>query len=65
MGKWVTQVLPAEKVVPEIYAAWRPLVRDSMLFMVSRLSAARLAPKLVEQFELPPETPPEERVPDW
>ena len=62
LGRWVIQVLPAEKVVPENYAAWRPLVRDSMLFMVSRLSAARLAPKLVEQFELPPETPPEDRL---
>jgi ubiquinone biosynthesis protein len=33
-----------------------------MLFMISRLSAARLAPKIVEQFELPPDTLPEERL---
>jgi ubiquinone biosynthesis protein len=62
LGQWVIQLLPAEQVVPEIYAAWRPLVRDSMLFMISRLSAARLAPKIVEQFELPPDTSPEERL---
>lgn len=55
-------MLPAESIVPEIYAAWRPLVRDAMLFMVSRLSAPRLAPKLVEQIELPADTPPGKRL---
>ena len=49
-------------MVPEVYAAWRPLVRDAMLFMISHLSAARLAPKLVEQIELPPDTTPEARL---
>jgi len=62
LGNWVIHFLPAEAVVPEVYAAWRPLVRDSMLFMIRRLSAARLAPKVVEQLELPPETTPEERL---
>src|SRR5271167_4059330 len=62
LGNWVIRLLPAETVVPEIYAAWRPLVRDAMLFMISHLSAARLAPKLVEQLELPPETTPEARL---
>jgi ubiquinone biosynthesis protein len=62
LGSWVVRLLPAETVVPEIYAAWRPLVRDAMLFMIAHLSAARLAPKLVEQIELPPETPPEARL---
>src|ERR1039458_9414136 len=62
LGSWVIQLLPAEALGPEIYAAWRPLVRDAMLFMISRLSAARLAPKLVEQIELPPETTPEVRL---
>ena len=61
-GHWVIRMLPAETVVPEIYAEWRPLVRDAMLFMISHLSAARLAPKLVEQMELPPETTPEARL---
>src|ERR1039458_7313975 len=62
LAAWVIQLLPAEALVPEIYAAWRPLVRDAMLFMISHLSAARLAPKLVEQIELPPETTPEVRL---
>ncbi|MGC9950677.1 MAG: AarF/UbiB family protein [Bryobacteraceae bacterium] len=62
LGSWVVRLLPAETVVPEIYAAWRPLVRDAMLFMIAHLSAARLAPKLVEQIELPPDTPPEARL---
>jgi hypothetical protein len=62
LGSWVIRLLPAETVVPEIYAAWRPLVRDAMLFMISHLSAARLAPKLVEQIDLPPETTPEARL---
>ncbi len=62
MARWVVEILPAEMVVPEIYADWRPLVRDAMQFMVSRLSSARLAPKLVEQIELPPDTPPAARL---
>lgn len=62
LGSWVIRILPAEEVVPEIYAAWRTLVRDAMLFMITHLPAARLAPKLVEQFDLPRETPPETRL---
>jgi len=62
LGSWVIRLLPAEAIVPEIYAAWRPLVRDAMLFMISHLSAARLAPKLVEQIELPLDTTPEARL---
>ena len=62
LGRWVVATLPAETVVPEIYAAWRPLVRDSMIFMITHLSAARLAPKLVEQAELPHSTTPEQRL---
>jgi ubiquinone biosynthesis protein len=38
------------------------LVRETMLFVVSRLSAARLAPKVVEQTELAADTPPEVRL---
>ena len=58
MAHWVTEVLPAESVVPEIYALWRPLVTDAMRFMVMRLSTARLAPKLVEQIECRPKRRP-------
>ena len=52
IGRWVIQRLPAEDLVPDEYAHWRPLVQDAMLFVFLHLSAERLAPKLVEQFEL-------------
>jgi len=57
VGRWVIQHLPAEELVPDKYAHWRPLVQDAMLFMFLHLSIERLAPKLVEQIELPSNTP--------
>ena len=57
IGRWVIQRLPAEDLVPDRYAQWRPLVQDAMLFMFLHLSIERLAPKLVEQMELPSNTP--------
>jgi ubiquinone biosynthesis protein len=62
MSRWVLQFVPVEALVPELYAQWRPLVRDAMFFMMSRLSAKRLAPKLVEQIDLPADTKPEQRL---
>ncbi|MBZ5599396.1 MAG: hypothetical protein LAO03_21405 [Acidobacteriia bacterium] len=62
MGQWVVQFLPVERLVPKLYAKWRPVVRDAMLFMLSHLSTARLAPKLVEQMDLPSGTSPEARL---
>jgi ubiquinone biosynthesis protein len=62
LGKWTVRVVPVELLVPEVYRQWRPLVREAMLFVVSSLSTARLAPKVVEQMELAPDTPPEERL---
>ncbi len=62
LGEWVVRLAPVERMVPESYEAWRPLVRDAMIFVVTRLSAARLAPKMVEQIELPPDTTPETRL---
>jgi len=62
IGRWISHLLPAEALVPEIYTQWRPLVRDAMMFVVSRLSNARLAPKLVEQADLPSNTSPERRL---
>jgi ubiquinone biosynthesis protein len=59
---WILQFLPVEALVPDMYALWRPLVRDSMRFMLTHLSSSRLAPKLVEQIELPPDTEPEVRL---
>jgi ubiquinone biosynthesis protein len=62
LGAWVEQILPADYLVPEAYRKWRPLVRDAIVFTVSRLSDERLAPKIVEQIALPPGTPPEHRL---
>ncbi len=55
-------MVPVEELVPEAYRHWRPLVRDAMEFVVSRLAPARLAPKVVEQIEAPPDVPTELRL---
>src|SRR5581483_4636551 len=62
MAGWVLQFLPVDRLVPEMYAHWRPLVREAMRFILSHLSTRRLAPKLVEQVEIPYETRPEVRL---
>jgi ubiquinone biosynthesis protein len=62
MAHWNISFLPVEKLVPDSYTAWRPVVQDAMLFVATNLSNARLAPKLIEQFDLPTNTPPEERL---
>jgi len=63
MARWIVdEIVPVERLVPEPYLKWRPPVRDAMMFVVARLSAARLAPKLLEQIELPRTTPPEVRL---
>lgn len=63
MARWIVEeIVPVERLVPESYLKWRPPVRDSMMFVVSRLSPARLAPKLLEQLELPEKTSAERRL---
>ncbi len=63
MAAWIVDgIVPVSRLVPEAYVKWRPPVRDAMMFVVARLSAARLAPKLLEQFELPENTPAEKRL---
>ncbi len=63
MAQWIVdEIVPVDRLVPEAYRNWRSPVRDSMMFVVSRLSPERLAPKLVEQLELPAETTPEQRL---
>ena len=63
MGRWIVEhLIPVESLVPDAYAPWRPPVRDAMLYVVEHLSADRLAPKLVEQLELPAGTRPEQRL---
>ncbi len=60
LGHWVAETLAV--LVPAASANWRALVQDSMQFVVKHLSTERLAPKLVEQLELPPHTAPERRL---
>ena len=62
LGKWTIRMVPVELLVPKVHQDWRPLVRESILFVVSKLSAPRLAPKIVEQMGLPPGTSPEVRL---
>jgi ubiquinone biosynthesis protein len=62
LGQWTIRMVPVELLVPEVHREWRPLVREAILFVVSKLSAARLAPKIVEQMGLPPDTPPGMRL---
>lgn len=62
IGKSIVHSLQVEYLVPEVYAEWRPLVRDAMFFMAAHLSAERLAPKVIEQIHLPAKTPPEARL---
>jgi ubiquinone biosynthesis protein len=63
MARWIVdEIVPVERLVPKAYVKWRPPVRDAMMFVVARLSPARLAPKLLEQLELPPKTSAEVRL---
>ena len=63
MARWIVdEIVPVHALVPEAYKNWRPPVRDAMMFVVTRLSPHRLAPKILEQIELPPKTPPEVRL---
>lgn len=63
MAQWIVdEIVPVERLVPAAYVKWRPPVRDAMMFVVTRLSPARLAPKLLEQIELPANTTPEVRL---
>jgi ubiquinone biosynthesis protein len=63
MARWIVdEIVPVGTLVPEAYIKWRPPVRDAMTFVVTRLSAARLAPKLLEQIDLPRDTPAETRL---
>src|SRR5579871_2357284 len=63
LARWIVdELVPIDALVPEAYFKWRPPVRDAMMFVVLRLSLARLAPKLLEQIELPVETSAEDRL---
>ena len=62
IGNWISCIVPVEMLVPAEYGRWRRLVQDALQFFFSNLSERRLATKLVEQIELPFETPSETRL---
>jgi ubiquinone biosynthesis protein len=62
IGRWIGRLVPVEILVPESAQRWRPLVRDAFQFVFERLSDRRLATKVAQQFELPADTPPEQRL---
>jgi ubiquinone biosynthesis protein len=62
MGQWALRIMPVEALVPDAYVQWRPLVQEALRFILLRLSDARLAPKLIEQMDLPSSTPAEVRL---
>jgi len=63
MARWIVdEIVPVESLVPESYLKWRAPVREAMMYVVAHLSPARLAPKLLEQIEVPIDTPAEVRL---
>jgi len=63
LAQWIVdEIVPVESLVPESYVKWRPPVREAMMYVVAHLAAGRLAPKLLEQIELPADTPAEVRL---
>ena len=60
LGLWVADMLAV--LVPRSSTQWRSLVQDAMYFVVTHLSHARLAPKLVDQLSLPRSATPERRL---
>ena len=62
LGAWIARILSVDALVPPIYRQWRPLIQDSFRFVFARLSDERLAVKLVEQVDLPLDTPAASRL---
>jgi ubiquinone biosynthesis protein len=63
MAEWIVdEIVPVRRLVPEAYENWRAPVREAMMFVVAHLSPARLAPKIIEQLELPKNTSAEARL---
>ncbi len=63
LGRWIVdRLVPVASLLPNRYEMWRGPTRECMLFVISQLSVDRLAPKLVEQYELPLNTSPEVRL---
>ena len=62
-ARWIVdEIVPVKQLVPESYLKWRTPVREAMTYVVAHLSPQRLAPKIIEQIELPMDTPAEARL---
>lgn len=62
IGAWMLSLVPVEALVPEVHAAWRPLVSEAIGTICSRLSEPRLASKIKEQMAMPADAPAELRL---
>ena len=63
LARWIVdRLVPVDSLVPRKFAIWREPTRESMRFVIRQLSVSRLAPKVVEQYELPSGTSPETRL---
>ena len=62
LGELVSEMLPIEQLVPDCYADWRPIVSDALSFIGTRLSTARLIPKIIQQLMLAEDVALEQRL---
>lgn len=53
MAHLLSDILPFENLVPEVHKAWRPVVKEALIFLAGRLPPERLIPKLIEQIIKP------------
>ena len=42
-------LMPFERLVPEVYASWRPIVKETLRFIVGKLPPQELIPKLTQE----------------
>lgn len=60
--RMLLELIPVDKLVPEVYEKYRPMVTDAANVILSHLSTTRLRTKLVEQMMLPFESSIAERL---
>lgn len=53
IAQLVSKLLPFESLVPPVYEAWKPIVKEAVIFIASRLPPERLIPKLARQISHP------------
>lgn len=53
IARFTVELMPFEELVPEVYAAWRPVVRETLYYLAENLPPQRLIPKLVQEISHP------------